>query len=119
MPDSLRLLLDDHYPRWLAEQLTEAGMDTTAVQSSSLQGLDAASVLRAAVADTRVVVTEDINTFPAAIDHVSSHLGVVFVHPRRYPRTRSGLTRLRKALLDLNGNRPPGLGEHPVIHWIA
>lgn len=115
----LRVLLDEHYPRWLADELTEAGLDAAAVQASELQGVNDASVLAGAVADDRVVVTEDITTFPAAIEHVPSHLGVVFVHPRRYPRTRPGLARLRDALLDLADDMPAGLGEHAITRWIA
>ena len=118
-PEPLRLLLDEHYPFLLAESLCEAGVDTVAVQRTELLGHDDATVLSAAVADRRVVVTEDITTFAIAVERVPAHLGVIFVHPRRYPRTKSGLARLHEALVELSESPPSGLGRHPVVYWIA
>ena len=118
MPLTLRLLLDEHYPARLADELTALGVDATAVQHSPLQGADDATVLAAAAADRRIVVTEDVNTFAVAIAQVPQHCGVVFVHPRRWPRNRAGLTRIQAALVALASDPPAGLGEHPLEHWL-
>jgi hypothetical protein len=40
-------------------------------------------------------------------------------HHARFPRTRAGLERLRKALVVLAADPPTGLGEYPVIWWLA
>ena len=86
----LRFLLDEHYPGWLAEDLTADGYDTVALTAHrpELRGADDGRVLAAAVAEGRVVVTEDVSTFSAAIALVPDHLGVVYCHHSRYPRTR-------------------------------
>lgn len=97
-PKRLKLLLDEHYPGWLA---------------------DDARVLAAAVAERRVVVTEDVTTFSAAVAFVPQHVGIVYCHHARFPRTRSGLFRLHKALVTLATDPPAGLGEHPVTWWLA
>jgi len=114
----MRLLLDEHYPARLAIRLVDRGVDAAAVQNSDLAGVDDATVLRSAVADRRVVITEDVNTFSEAISQVPDHCGVVFVHPRRWPRTGPGLTRIEDALVILVEQPIPGLGEYPVVHWL-
>jgi uncharacterized protein with PIN domain len=61
----VRFLLDEHYPGWLAEDLTADGYDTVALTAHrpELRGADDGRVLAAAVAEGRVVVTEDVSTF--------------------------------------------------------
>lgn len=84
-----------------------------------LRGVDDRRVLEAAVAESRVVVTEDVSTFSAAITTVPHHLGVVYCHHARFPRTRPGLNQLRKALAELVNSPSDGLGEHPIIWWLT
>ncbi|WP_166346239.1 DUF5615 family PIN-like protein [Phytoactinopolyspora limicola] len=118
---SLRFLLDEHYPPWLADDLHADGIDAVALiaHRPQLRGLDDRQVLEAAVAEGRIVVTEDVNTFSAAIAVIPGHVGVVYCHHVRFPRTRPGLNRLRKALVALAGNPPEGLGEHPLVWWLG
>ncbi len=113
-------LLDEHYPGWLAEALTADGIDAVALTAHrpELRGADDRLVLEAAVAEGRVVVTEDVATFSAAIALVGSHLGVVYCHHGRFPRTRPGLARLHRALVALAKQPPEGLGEGPVEWWL-
>jgi hypothetical protein len=115
------LLLDEHYPGWLADRLAAAGVDCVAVTSHrpELRGLDDSRVLEAAVSEGRVVVTEDVHTFGLAMNVFPDHVGVVFCHHARFPRTRSGLERLRLALTALAAAPPAGLGEFPVIWWLS
>lgn len=117
----LRFLLDEHYPGWLAEGLTEAGVDTVALNfhRPELRAQKDQVVLEAAVAEGRVVVTEDVNTFAAAIRAVPDHVGVVYCHHARFPRTPSGLKKLHRALVDLTLDPPPGLGARPIEWWLA
>lgn len=120
-PRRLRLLLDEHYPGWLADDLAAEAIDAVALTAHRphLRGADDARVLAAAVAERRVVVTEDVTTFSAAVALVPQHVGIVYCHHARFPRTRSGLYRLRKALVALATDPPAGLGEHPVTWWLA
>lgn len=117
----LRLLLDEHYPAWLADELTADGIDTVAMAASrpALRGVDDRRVLESAVAEGRIVVTEDVTTFSAAIALVPDHVGVIYCHHARFPRTRPGLNRLRKAVSALAADPPPGLGKQPVVWWLA
>lgn len=119
-PVEVRLLLDEHYPGWLADELTEAGVDAVSVNAHrvDLGGSDDQVVLEAAVAEGRVVITEDVTTFALAIGQVPDHVGVVYCHHRRYPRTRPGLANLRDALIALHADLPEGLGEGPVVWWL-
>lgn len=117
----IRFLLDEHYPGWLADALTAEGIDTVALTTHrpELRGVDDRSVLEAAVAEGRVVVTEDVSTFSAAIAPTGSHVGVIYCHYARFPRTRPGLERLRRALAELAKQPPEGLGQHPIEWWLA
>lgn len=120
-PQPLRFLLDEHYPGWLADELADEGVDAVALVAHrpELRSLDDGRVLAAAVAEGRVVVTEDVTTFAAAIEMVPNHVGVVYCHHARFPRTRPGLAKLRKALCALAADPPAGLGSSPTIWWLA
>ena len=117
----LRFLLDEHYPGWLAEALTDDGIDTVALTAHrpELRGVDDRAVLEAAVAEHRIVVTEDASSFGVAITLVGAHFGVVYCHHRRFPRTRAGLDRLRRELVALVKDPPEGLGRHPLEWWLT
>ena len=50
----LKLLLDEHYPGWLAAQLADSGIDAQAViVRDDLRGTDDTNVLRAANSEAR------------------------------------------------------------------
>lgn len=116
----IRLLLDEHYPGWLADDLTADGVDTISLTAHlpELRGADDTRVLEAAVADGRIVVTEEVSTFSVAIALVPGHTGIVYCHHKRFPRTRTGLAKLRKALGALAADPPPGLGVLPIVWWL-
>lgn len=116
----IKYLLDEHYPGWLAEALRADGVDTVALTADrpGLRGVDDRMVLEAAIAEGRVVVTEDVSTFTAAISLTGSHLGVVYCHHDRFPRTRPGIERLHRALAQLARQPPEGLGQHPIEWWL-
>jgi Domain of unknown function (DUF5615) len=118
---SIRFLLDEHYPGWLAEGLAADGVDAVALTAHrpALRGADDGRVLQAAVTEGRVVVTEDVHTFGVAAGLVPDHFGIVYCHDARFPRTRPGLEKMRKALIALAADPPAGLGEHPVVWWLA
>jgi hypothetical protein len=117
----IRFLLDEHYPGWLADELVADGVDTVAlnVHRPELRGADDKRVLETVAAEARVVITEDVSTFSVAIALVPRHMGVAYCHHARFPRTKAGLNKLRKALGALAADPPAGLGEHPVAWWLA
>jgi len=120
MTTPLRLLLDEHYPAWAADDLCRRGLDTTSVQRDYpwLPGASDAAVRSTAVAEGRVVVTEDVSTFPAAVLAVPGHCGIVYCRWNVFPRTRSGTGRLVDALVALAQRPPHGLGTDPVEWWL-
>lgn len=117
----LAFLLDEHYPGWLASELRDDGLDVAALTHDRphLRGAADDVVLHAAAQEGRVVVTEDVTTFAHAAALVPDHHGIIYCHPRRFPRTASGLQSLRRALLTLAREAPPRLGVEPVVMWLA
>lgn len=116
----IALLFDEHYPFWIVDQVAAGGVDAVGLTRDRPQLVEAndTEVLRAAAAEGRVVVTEDIRTFPAAIAAVPNHVGVIFVRAASYPRTRPGMNRLAEALVALLTEPPEGLGSQPVEWWL-
>jgi len=116
----MRLLLDEHYPPWLRDNLAVDGHDVLCLASDrpDLRGHDDDAVLQAAATDRRIVVTEDVATFGLAIERIPDHVGVIYCLAARFPRTRPGLNRLRQALGELAADPPPGLGTDPLVLWL-
>jgi Domain of unknown function (DUF5615) len=117
----VRLLLDEMYPRRLAEQLRAHGHDVVAVvELPDLVGRDDAEVVRYAREHRRVVVTENIVDY-APLD-AGEHAGPLLVDARRWPRTARGLPRLSQALhvwLEA-GPAPHEQAEHVAgpVEWL-
>jgi hypothetical protein len=110
----VRLLLDEMYPRRLAEELRSAGHDVVAVvELPELIGRPDADVAHWARDEGRVVVTENVADF-ASLD-VTDHGGLLFVNARRWRRTRSALPRLTQALDTWLGRRGDAA---PVVEWL-
>jgi hypothetical protein len=54
---------------------------------------------------------ENVRDFAVLVRH-ASHAGVLFVHARRWPRTRAGPHRLADALHDaISAGRVPGVND--------
>jgi uncharacterized protein YbjT (DUF2867 family) len=93
----VKLLLDEMYPRRLAEHLRADGHDVVAVvELPDLVGSDDAAVVRYAREHRRVVVTENIVDY--APPDAREHAGLLLINARRWARTPSGLPRLAQAL---------------------
>jgi hypothetical protein len=116
----LRLLLDEHYPPRLAAQLTDEGIDCTAVAGrDDLRGRDDTTVLRTAAKEGRAVVTEDVTTFSLAMAAVPEHSGVIFCHQRRFPRNPTGLNTLHRALVAFARAPRATSARHPFVWWLS
>ncbi|MDR0848779.1 MAG: DUF5615 family PIN-like protein [Propionibacteriaceae bacterium] len=115
-----RILLDEHYPASLASLLMAEGIDVVAisVSGSPLLGATDTDVLKAATSQGRVVVTEDVSTFPYAIAAVPDHVGVVYCRSSVFRRAPDGIRHLAKALTRLLANPPVGLGSAPIVWWL-
>ena len=119
MPD-LKLLLDEHYPQRLAENLRAHGIDAEAViVRSDLRGKDDRTVLTTARLEHRLVVTEDVTTFPSAMAIVRDYYGVLFCDSKRFPRTLSALNRLESALIHFVSDPPEAAHQPSFIWWLS
>lgn len=87
----MRLLLDVHHSRVAAERLRQDGCDVlAAADDSRMRVMADDDLLRAATADQRALVTENIKDFDRIIRAWAStgehHAGVLFTSPRRFHR---------------------------------
>ena len=88
----MKLLLDEMYASSLAALLRDWGHDAIAVKERpDLMGLPDEDLVRAATAEGRAVVTEDVQDFAALDRRIyaagQSHSGLVLAHARRFPRS--------------------------------
>ena len=113
------LLLDEHYPPRLGAMLLAAGIDAICVANQpALQGLPDQEILIAAKAGNRVLITEHVNTMPAAMDAVPDHAGVVFASPRAFRRDPAGIASLADAIIQLLSDPPVGFGSPGYAGWL-
>lgn len=93
----MRLLLDEMYPRSLAERLRRTGHDVVAVvERSELVGRPDLDIARSARDDDRVVVTENVADFLSL--GADDRGGLLLLNARRWPRTPRGIVRIGDAL---------------------
>jgi predicted nuclease of predicted toxin-antitoxin system len=120
----LRLLLDEHFSKAIAEQLRARGHDVIAVtERDDLRGSGDEAVLTFATADRRALVTQDVPDFTVLLQDAAvvgtAHYGVVFTSERAFPRSKAGVGALvtaLEALLDANP-ADDALAERTV--WLA
>ena len=91
----MKILLDEHFPPAVAEQLRARGHDVVAVlERPGLRGLPDALLLAAAQIEERAVSTENVPDFLRLdAEHrarQTPHWGLVFTSNRRFPRGERG-----------------------------
>ena len=121
----MRLLLDEmHAPR-VAARLRDRGYDAVAVKErAELIGMSDEDLLRAAAADERAVVTENVKDFAPLYQHLSAagqqHSGLILTHPRRFPRSAQDHVRVLadalSALLVEHGSTLEEVGS--FVWWL-
>lgn len=103
--------------------MRDRGHDAAAVKErADLIGLPDEELLRAATADHRAVVTENVKDFAALHRRISAagqrHAGLVFTHPRRFPRSaRNHVRVLADALAVLLAEHGAMLGDVESFIW--
>jgi Domain of unknown function (DUF5615) len=111
----VKLLLDEMYPRRLAEQLRADGFDVLAVvELPDLVGRPDLDVAHFALGQGRVVVTENVVDY-APLD-AAEHAGLILVNGARWPRTPKGVPRLRRALRARLGDH--ARSEVALVEWL-
>lgn len=103
----MRLALDEMYPPALAQELRTAGVDALTVAELGLAGRSDPDVFAAAVAQRRVLLTENVGDFARiAADHLTRgghHPGVLIALSSRFSRRPAGRPTLVAALLAVVG----------------
>lgn len=117
----MRLLLDEHYHPVIAEELRRRGFDVIAVAETGfvarggLRGLLDQPLLRRAMAEDRVLVTENVRDFVpihrALLSRGETHAGIIVTSSRRYSRHHDVLGRLILTLAALMEERQSLSGE--------
>jgi predicted nuclease of predicted toxin-antitoxin system len=105
------LLLDEHFSPEVAEQLRAQGLDALAVAAvPALRHMGDEELLRWASTERRVLVTENVRDFAplhgAFLNSGEDHCGLVFTSAVRFPRRRSGIGALVRALAALASEAP-------------
>jgi len=117
----VRLLLDEHFSPRLADALRSMGHDAVAVvERPDLVGRPDGVIWRCALAEARVLVTQDLADFgPLAAASVGSgrHPGLVLVSSRTLPRSRDGIGRLASAV-DSLAAEVGGAGLDDRVTWL-
>jgi hypothetical protein len=104
----VRLLLDEMYPRVIADRLRGRGHDVISVHDAPGRGTPDPGVLEYARSEGRALVTENVRDYRPLADQLigagDSHAGLGFTTDRRWPRNDAGA--LINALERLLGERP-------------
>lgn len=87
----MRLLLDEHFPKRIAEELRDRGHDVVAVtERPDLEGLDDVELFPLMPAERRAILTENWGDFQRLLNEAAAtgatHYGVVFTSRRQLPR---------------------------------
>ena len=121
----MKLLLDEMHAPSVAALLRDRGHDAVAVKErADLIGLPDDDLLRAATADQRAVVTEDVKGFAVLHQRLSAagqrHSGLIFTHPRRFPRSAGNhASVLADSLALFLDERGPMLDEvESFVSWL-
>jgi len=100
----LRLLLDEHFDYAIAEELRRGGVDAVAVKEErpDLEATDDDVVLRAATAESRVVVTNNVRDYAPLVEDFGLRgeiqFGVLFTDDETFPRSAEGIGLLVRSL---------------------
>jgi predicted nuclease of predicted toxin-antitoxin system len=120
----MRLLCETHVPGALVQQLRLRGIDAIALQEwqgGAYRNADDETILAAAYADQRILVTFDRMTFPSRLKALAEvgdhHAGVILVSDKTLPPTDiGGLLRTLVRVLDIYGDQG---WENRVIYLTA
>lgn len=99
----MRLLLDEHYAKQIAEQLRHLGHEVVSVKErADILGLSDGELFSLMRAERRAILTENWGDFSRLLEQAGSegttHYGVVFTSRRKLPRSRNTIGLYVRAL---------------------
>lgn len=119
----MKLLLDEMHGAAVAVALWSRGHDVLAVSERvDLRGLSDEELLAAAAGEARSVVTQNVRDFAVLHGRWANrdlpHAGIIFTHPRRFPRASARyVSRLVAALDAFLGQADELLGPGNSYLW--
>lgn len=107
----MRLLLDEHYTKQIAERLRDQGHDIVSVtERPDFQGLLDEELFPLLPAERRAIVTENWGDFNRLLEQAEAgrvtHYGVVFTSRRQLPRSRNTIGLFVRVLDDFLRRHP-------------
>ena len=119
----VKFLLDEMHAPSAAALLRDLGHDAVAVKErADLIGFPDEDLLRSATAEGRAVVTENVKDFAVLHRRITAegrrHMGLVFTHPRRFPRAgRNHVRVLAEALAMFLSQHGSTLSDAESFVW--
>jgi predicted nuclease of predicted toxin-antitoxin system len=118
----VRLALDHHYSRLIAEQLRERGYDVVAVYERGWHLAGDEELLEHCSEDGRALLTNNVGDFVAISQRWAgegrSHAGLVFTSDASLPRTRATIGTYVGLLADLLTDNLDAGAFTGRIHWL-
>lgn len=119
----MRLLLDEHYSKLIAEQLRERGHGVVAAaEREDLTGLSDHEIFVLMSREHRTIVTENWSDFQRETHRAESdgldHSGVVFTSSRRMPRGKRTVGLFVRVLHDLLERNPADDALKNTYRWL-
>lgn len=113
----MKLLLDEHYAKQIAEELRTRGHDVVSVKERpELEGLRDVQLFALLPAEQRAILTENWADYDRllrrAVDEGATHYGVLFSSRRQLPRSRETIGLYVRVLDDF-------LTRHPAVDAIC
>jgi predicted nuclease of predicted toxin-antitoxin system len=120
----LKLLLDEHYSKEIAERLRALGHDVVFVtERPDMRGRSDLELLECAATERRAIVTENVGDFMSLVHRAAregkSHCGIVFTSPRSMPRSPESIGLYVGALAALLQAHPADEILADRVHWLT
>lgn len=118
----MRLALDHHYSRVIAEQLRTKGHDVVAAIERGWEQEDDEPLLALCVAEQRALVTNNVADFVAVAQSWTAqgrqHAGLIFTSDASLPRTKGTIGTYVQLLDELLAQHPAPGGLTDRVHWL-
>jgi len=118
----VKLALDNHYSRLIAEQLRELGHDVVAAIEMRWEAEDDEPLLALCATEGRALLTNNVADFAVIARRWQiegrSHLGLLFTSDARLPRTRNTIGRSVELLDALMRDNSAHNSFVDRIHWL-
>lgn len=118
----MRLALDHHYSRIIAEQLRNKDHDVVAAVERGWEQEDDEPLLALCAAEQRALVTNNVADFTVIAQSWAAqgrqHAGLIFTSDTSLPRTRGTIGTYLQLLDELLAQHPALDGFTDLVHWL-